>query len=897
MLYILYLLITFRYGPRAIPLFRGVHRLYKKQFPVRRNKCIRASVYKSLTMNMSISKGVDRHLEQNVNFNDQTADWVYRVPSHPDATFCAADAQDATLEEFFSRPVRIHTFDWVVETAAYEYIDPWSLFFQNKRVVNRINNYNLLRAKLHVKVVINGNGFYYGRMIVGYMPRPSEIVGSPLPRAGVKQDLIQLSQLPHIYLDPTTSQGGQLDLPFFCPNNAISIPEAEFSQMGVLIFEDLTELKHANNGASPITVTVFAWATEVSLSIPTSTSCGAIVAQMGDEYGTGPVSKPAFTIARAAGALAKIPAIAPYAKATQMAANATGSIASIFGYSRPTQENPSNTVKPEYVGVLANTNTPDNATKLTMDCKQEVTIDPRVVGLESADEMTILSLSQRESLLTSFWWTGAFSPDFPLYSKHVTPVSFGMYSSGLSEELHLTPCAFAANPFTYWRGTMKFRFQIVASAFHKGRIKVVYDPYLLAATSVGEYNVNYSYVCDLATERDFTLEFGWGQKKSWLPILDLPTARSYYPAGNIGALLTTPGPNIGANGLFSVIVVNELTSANEDVPLVWINVFVSTSDDFEVCVPTCTHMSGLSWSPGITTGGGTPSKIEPMPKFQPQMGEDADPVDTSTESSPTLPAATGAMAPNLDKRDHTLDVFFGDPIVSFRQCLKRYQFVRAWQPTYTGVDNYILWRYILPDIPPYHGNMPHSLDLAVGGTPDPVEWNYVKTTLLNYLLPAFAGRRGGIRWKYHLTGVLNAPSSLSITRLGEGLGYYESVAEATPWTDMQPSLVAEFNQLYFPHTWCATHVTDVRNNPVIEAELPYYNNGRFYPCRVTDVLGPGRLTTSYHQLTAKVNIGNGAEAEPLIASYVSVAEDFNLFFFCGVPPLHLVNEPNAWVVE
>lgn len=840
-------------------------------------------------MNMSISKGVDQHLEQNVNFNDQTADWVYRVPSQPDATFRAADAQDATLAEFFARPVRIHTFTWTPYTAVYEYIDPWTLFFTNKRVVNRINNYNLLRAKLHVKIVLNGNGFYYGRMITSYLPRPSEIFGSPLPRAAVPQDLIQMSQLPHVYLDPTTSQGGEIELPFFCPDNAISIPVADFSQMGVLVFRDLSQLQHANSQSPlPISVSVFAWATDVTLSIPTSASCGAIVPQMGDEYSANPISKPAFTLARAAGALAKIPAIAPYAKATQMAADAVGNAACIFGYSRPTQEEPSHTIKPEYVGVLANTNTPDNATKLTLDCKQEVTVDPRVVGLDSADEMSILSLSQRESFLTSFAWTGDNAVDSVLYSKYVSPVSFDLYSTGLSREWHLTPCAFAANPFQYWRGTMKFRFQIVASAFHKGRIKVVYDPYLLIAASAGEYNVNYSHVCDLAGERDFTLEFGWGQKRSWLPVQDLVSATSYYPAGT-NAFLTTPAPTIGANGLFSVIVVNELTSANTFTPLISVNVFVSTSDDFEVCVPACSHMEGLSWSPGITTGGGPPTLMEA------QMGDSPDPVDPTTESEPTMPIATDSLGPKLTIPDHTLDVFFGDPVASFRQCLKRYEFSRAWQPKFTGASGYVVVSYILPDVPLYPGHVGGALDSALADGAVPTPWNYVKCTLLNYLLPAFAGRRGGLRWKYHFLGNENLAGSMTITKETEAVGYSENYTSGVGWADSQYNVEAQYNQQTFPHTWCATHAVDLRNNPVIEAEIPYYYSGRFYSCRDTNMTSPGRLSTAYHTLKIKCSLSD-ANSDPLVMSYVSTAEDFNLYFFCGVPPLFLVNTPDAEVL-
>lgn len=851
--------------------------------------------YISLTMNMSISKGADHHLEQNVKFNDQTPDWVYSVPSNPDSTFHAANAADASLAEFFSRPVRIHDFQWTLGTSVYEYIDPWTLFYSNKRVINRINNYNLLRSKLHIKVVVNGNGFFYGRLMVSYLPRPSEISGISLPRALVSSDLVRLSQLPHIYVDPTTSQGGQLDLPFFCPNNAINIPGEGFSQMGVIIVKDLALLQHANNGTGSITVSIFAWATEVELSIPTSASSGAIVPQMGDEYGTGPVSKPAFTIARAAGALSKIPTIAPYAKATHMAANAAGSIASIFGYSRATVVTPSSTIKPEYVGVLANVNTPDNVTKLSLDCKQEVTVDPRVVGLGDADELSILSLAKRESFLAAFAWSTVNAQDDVLYAKQVTPVSFNTFSTGLSQELHLTPVAFTANPFTYWRGSLKFRFQIVASAFHKGRIKIVYDPYLLLSGAVSEYNVNYAHICDLAGERDFTLEFGWGQKTSWLPIQDLQTALAYYPAGDT-ALLTTPSPSVGANGMFSVVVVNSLTSPSDEVAPIQINVFISASDDFEVCVPQCSHLVGLSWAPGITESGGAPSRIG---KLVPQMGDEvADPVDTTVESTPTLPNPTNTLAPSLTLADHTLDVFFGDPVTSFRQCLKRYQFSRSWLLPYAGTNTYQNTVLLLPDIPLYPGAVGGAIDSGIADTSVPTPWNYVKTTLLNYLLPAFAGRRGGIRWKYHLVGVMNQHGNMSATKLLESVGYgVASSVDPAAWdaNPTQPHLNAEYYNTLMPHTWCATHVTDVRNNPTLEVEFPYYYLGRFYPTRWLNVTS-ANASTAYHRLVVKFKADPALDS-PRINSYVSTAEDFNLYFFSGVPPLFLVQTPLATVLE
>lgn len=118
------------------------------------------------------------------------------------------------MQNFFSRPIKIAEQEWATSTTLGFDIDPWGLYFSNPRVINRLANFNLLRAKLHVKVVINGNGFQYGRAMVSYLP--FDVFDSLSSNAALlREDLVQASQQPRIFLDPTTSQGGEMILPFF----------------------------------------------------------------------------------------------------------------------------------------------------------------------------------------------------------------------------------------------------------------------------------------------------------------------------------------------------------------------------------------------------------------------------------------------------------------------------------------------------------------------------------------------------------------------------------------------------------------------------------------------------------------------------------------------------------
>jgi hypothetical protein len=144
--------------------------------------------------------------------------------------------------------------------------------------------------------------------------------------------------------------------------------------------------------------------------------------------------------------------------------------------------------------------------------------------------------------------------------------------------------AVAAMPFRYWTGTLKYRFQIVCSTFHKGRLKFVYEPNEVDAV---EYNTNYMRIVDIAKEQDFTLDIGIGQEVNLLthhnPGADNVTevySTTKYTSNDVG------------NGVLSVYVVNELTTPNSTVNNdIEINMFISAGDDFEVFVPSNEYQS------------------------------------------------------------------------------------------------------------------------------------------------------------------------------------------------------------------------------------------------------------------------------------------------------------------
>lgn len=854
------------------------------------------------------------------------------MDSQPDSTFGIADTNDANLENFFSRPIKTQSFTWPLGATFYQKFNPWTDFFENSRVINRISNYNLLRCKLKCRIVLNGNGFYYGRAIASYIPLHS-YDDFTKDRAFFIQDVVAASQRPHVYLDPTNSLGGTLTLPFCWYENALRIPSQEWRDMGSVIIHGMQDLKHANGSTDAITVSVFVWAEEVSLSVPTANEPGALTPQMGqkDEYKKdGPISKPANFVAKVAGALEAVPPIAPFAKATQMAANAVAGVASIFGYSRPTILQDVEPYRPTYLGNMANTNVGDSSVKLTLDGKQELTVDPRTMGLGGMDEMTIKSIACRESYLTAFPWPKSAVAETLLWNSEVSPVLWNELP-GPPDEIHMPACCFAAVPFKYWRGSMKFRFQVIASAFHKGRLKITYDP---SYPLTNEYNTNYTHIIDLAKERDFTLEIGWGHERSMVGHRNPGEDTIPWSLTPLGA-----DPLNNGNGILSIYVVNDLTTPNSTTNNdASVNVYVSAGDNFEVFDPDSENIEDLVWFAPRTTrtqfDPQTGTKEDhtslwsvpfaaavsaitsllialtlrlhlrinqlstrihdtlndtrhPNVVFSSQMAEkseshpDAD--ATTNENEPMKLESTEHLASNISATDNTICVYFGDPVVSFRQCLKRYNYHRTWCMSQTGP---LVGKFnSLPDFPLYRGYAPDAVDSCNVPT-YPTPYNYCEMTLLNYLTPAFTCRRGGLRLKYVRFGRTENPDLWYVTR--------NETPGSSPQADFSVGLTvsdtsdSQSRQYLseFSHTWDGAHATVVFQNPILEVEFPYYANIRFSPAKRASLAPTEMNAGQYHDVVGTWNLADGFQAG--LHSFVSTGEDFQLGFFTGCPVAYRV---------
>lgn len=839
-------------------------------------------------------------------FADQDAGWQTTVEGAYDSTMDLANNSDSQLGSFLNRPIRQSAQSWVVGQEVYYKFNPWAAFCENTYVKEKIKNFQLLRMKLHCKMVISGTKFHYGRALVSYNPwsGPDQ---ATVERAFIQQDLIAASQKPHFFLNPTKNQGGELCLPFFYDKNYMSIPGGDWNDMGDIVIKSFGNLLHANGGDDPVTITIYLWAEDVVLTVPTI-SDPPLVSQSGrrpkknlsqtnqensiasDEYGQGIISKPAAAVAKAAGSLSSLPVIGPYMTATSIGAGALGNIAKIFGYSRPNIISDIMQVKPSPTGNLANTDAADAAIKLSLDSKAELSVDSRTVGLNGEDQMGILDYVCRESYLTSFPWSPTDSTDALLWNTRVLP----MQLDNINSEIHMTPLAHMASVFKYWQGSIKFRFQIVKSDFHKGRLLVRWDPN--AFTAAVDYNVSYSRVVDIAETDDFEIVVGWGQPE---PFKSCGTP--YDTGSNFSAVSRLLKNDTEANGILELAVLNELVSPSLDAPIT-INVFVSACEDFKMAVPNNAAINdlhlwplpppvvvdefGVAVSPGGNddtngTEGNAPStQDEDAPLYSQSGNPNTETGDTTASDKPTSSGQLQSIGSESSQDDNTYLVYFGDPPTSIRELCKRYTFHRAWVPPKAGTDALRRSSLRNKNLPYYTGYDPDGIDADAAANPVTMG----PTPYVSWFLPCYGGYRGGMRKKYAFTGNFLQTPNLArgdYFASGNAIFYNAEQLQAVSVAARQKFLSSRLGNT----VGNGAAATNMGINDTIEVELPFYWDRRMASGRTIQA---NSLQCNSHTVTSlaatSTTTGPADDSFGLFyQQFDAVAEDFSLFFFTGVP--------------
>jgi hypothetical protein len=797
-----------------------------------------------------------------VQFLDGNPSFTTGVSSEIDSSRYEAHDPNVDIQNFFKRPVKITDIEWAVGGNVKTEFDPWELWFRNKRVGNRLSNYKLFSGNLHLQFVLNGNQFYWGRALAAYAPLKNS--RTYFLTNEIDADNMRLSQKPHLWIDPCSSQGGHMECPFFWPANQFDLTVNNANTLGTVYMNSVVPLSHMNNQSRPINIVVYAWCENVVLSAPTQVNIASLVAQSGgDEYGQGVISKPAGVISQLAGKLKQVPTIGPYARATQMIANTVGSIASSFGYSLPRDLRVVNRVAMSQMGNFSTTDGEDDVQTLALTQKNEVTIDPRTTGLGDVDELAFSEWNKKESYLVTAPWSLAMTENSPIISIPVTPCIYrpAVYPLFSKTGWATAPTTIAAAPFGNWKGTMTYRFQVVSSGYHKGRLLVVWDP--VTSNAVPETNTVYSRIVDIADTKDFEITVGWGASVPGLFTRSPTIATQTYSIGSLYNADTARH-----NGVLSVYVLNPLVTSGastESVQLV-----VSTkSNDMKFWYPTSTAIKNLSFKQPPN---------DPVAKMVKESGIVEMSDDVKAENAAPEDAMSIEQVSSNPQAD-ALATCTGDPCVSWRTLLKRKALCMVY-PTEFQTLGTKYTKIVLrgSSAPIWRGYMLGAVHTDKNGVP----FNASPTTVYDLVASCFIGWRGSMRYK--MVQMVRSGEAVDGTNLNplkplctiasrDHVDFYENTVSSYNADPVNAMYLATDGD----ESWSGIQVSTDNMDGTLSFEVPWYYHNRFIPVySVNNGHGGWQVSRTFFPSTL-------ANVQSQVDVYRSVGEDFNFFFFAGTP--------------
>lgn len=812
----------------------------------------------------SYKNGSDEQLQVTLRYKDENVGDKIEYNPLLDNTFSNVYVDSADLNTFLGRPVLIQTYLWGVNTSLNTTFNPWDDYFNSTTIKNKLENYTFIQANLRIKLVVNASPFFYGCGLIAYEPLP---LFTPAPiNDNLANEIksVGYSQRPHFWFYPSCNQGGEMLLPFIQKQDWLDITtRTDVQNMGKIKLVSPANLLNANGVTGNVSVQIYAWATDVKLCGPTMSAAmqSEEYSDGEDEYDTeGVISVPASAVAEAASCLEEVPVIGPFATATRIVASGIATVAAWFGWTNSPVIDNVMPFKDLPFHSMASAEISQPVEKLTLDPKNEISVDPRTVGLTSADELIISSLVTKESFLGISSWVSTDATDTLLFSARLLPEYYREETLTSVVNTQMSPLKWLSSMFSYWRGDIIFRFRFICSKYHKGRVIFSWDPDSNISTTAGSATTNFSRIVDVSEESDVEIRCNYMQASTFLRIDgDRTKTNLVFKTGT----LSDHNPSLD-NGILTCRVFTEQTSpiASADIQ---VYVSVRGAENMEFAAP-----KDISFDYGAYT-----TQSEEL-----------------TYGAPPEIALTGSGTGAEDP--HKNLVYMGETMKSLRQLLRRTVLSRVSNFATDTTNRFLIFDCKRSRFPLYYGYDPSGVDSATGqisAVPEP--FNFVSQHPLNWIRMCFVGSRGSIRWQYNLQ-CKHPVSNMRVVRKIEtrttakydGTLFIASGSNADAVTrDMTCSVLLAGAG--------GQSVTNQLTQTGLAVEVPMYSRYRMInnsPGNQTIGIAQDDTDTDTQVFTATINpLSDTTGFDPkncLLYSYCSAGTDYTTLYFLNIPTLY-----------
>lgn len=538
---------------------------------------------------------------------------------------------EQSIVSFLSKPIKLASGTFNV-TDSYSFLNNYSMpyaAFQSTQGIlwrEKLRGIFGIRMDMKFRIVINANRFQQGRYILGYVPLASPLKGvSSLKQLAFNNmhmaTLVQRTTVPHVEFDLNTDTVAELEIPFiscrtfYCLASVInSLDEFPLGYLNLYPYSPLV---------SPAGSTTAGYTIYVSFS--NVTLFGAASPQSGiqskrhrnpqkeeiSNSSNGPISSVSSALSKGFKEFANIPVLSTYANSISWVADRVTGVASIFGWSKPTQGD-SLTKMSLYQGANHNVVDGDSDARAMSYLSKPGIVAMNGISGTDYDEMDFSYVTRKLAWFETDQWTTSDVEGTEIGSISITPDKFVTNSAITS----FTPVGFVFGFFKLWRGSLRFRFKFVKTEFHSGRLEFAFFPtqaYGAALTQNSQYV--HRNIVDIRehSELDIVIPF----------INDVPYSH-------------------GETGVLKVRVIDPLVAPATVSSTVTILIEICGGEDIEFAIPTT-----FAYTPTVVV---------------PQSGLDARSIIQMNIGNSTIVADSNI----------TSSLCIGDKISSFRSMLKRY---------------------------------------------------------------------------------------------------------------------------------------------------------------------------------------------------------------------------------
>lgn len=787
-----------------------------------------------------------------------------------DALVGASDLPLTTLDRFsmanqhldavqlLQNPVLLGNFTWSISDTPgtvlqhFDVPEVFSAFDSFQRQILGI--YAFFKPELEFIIKLTASPYHVGKLIAFYDPFQQMLAAAnPLNQAKFVNRISATGQ-PHMFLDAANANSGTLCVPFQHPQAYLTTNSAEgldvMGRLRIMVFNQLQVVAPTTN---TVDFQVFIRCSNVELRVPIAPHAPQIPV-FHAEIGFGGLERGIGNAAQGVVGTIWNVVTGNWSGALSSAGRGimgTGQILSGAGLDKPADPLVAtrNTIAP--VAPLAHGSGVDASTRLAI-----TPMGGYLEDMQASVEPTnhaCSQIAQKKMFVDTFSWSVNDPPNKILYNVPVLPsyASYGGTSSGFAW-VFPTFLSYISACFAQWRGSISYRFDVVAGPAHNGLLGVFFVPNQtkgeIPAALQQMTNMPMATLEITQSNRTLTVTVPYvssTERKLWVEWASLPNRDMLLDNEMLGTL--------------QVRVMNKLTCPSILPQQIDINVFIGGGSDIEFHAPIKRPQTSF--------------KLPPAPAFVAEMDV---PLPTGSSADPApiyLGKNGGPVASTSPYNEQSDDV---------RDLMRRYSFIgdhrldMTLKPgsvnglRYEGKTEFKVHPQL--DVVYPSAETPHT---AVGG--------FGTNLFMHYFSRLFAMWSGSIRYKI--------VPYVSRTQPLLGIGIFDITQDY--FTESPLSVIIPEKA----RTTAPSHVTNFSQQSALELECPFYSVygklltettlTRLFPQLDTSGLLRLQFETDNLANFAKDVSGNQNIAFDL---YAAAGDDFRLTYLVSPPSYYTAVE-------